>query len=80
MTTAGQVPYNMDGRAGRWVWEAGALPTVRREAREAAARLIGGVVAESIYDMLSMADASGAPPAMWVPDGEEVTPTSAARL
>ena len=31
MQVAGQVPYAKDGVAGRWIWEAGALPTVRRE-------------------------------------------------
>ena len=71
MKTAGQVPYNKGGRAGRWVWEAGALPTVRREAREAAARLCGGAVADAIGQLLAMADASGAPPAVWLPDDDD---------
>jgi hypothetical protein len=68
MQVAGQVPYAKDGVAGRWIWEAGALPTVRRECREAAAKLCGGALAVAIAGLLAMADAAGAPPAVWVPD------------
>ena len=70
MKTAGQVPYTQQGRSGHWVWEVGALATVRRESREAAAKLIGGVVAGSIKELLAMAHASGAPPAVWLPDDD----------
>jgi hypothetical protein len=69
MKTAGQVPYVQDGQPGHWIWEAGALPTVRRESREAAAQLCGGAVADAINELLALADASGAPPAVWVADG-----------
>ncbi len=81
MKTAGQVPYTKDGRPGRWVWEAGALPTVRRESREAAARLCGGAIADAINELLAMADASGAPPAVWLPDNDaDDSRISAAKL
>jgi hypothetical protein len=53
---------------------------VGRAGRLAAAKLCGGAVGRSIVDLLARADASGAPPAVWVADDELHEATHPARL
>ena len=51
-----------------------------RAARLAAAKLCGGALGRAIVDLLARADASGAPPAVWVADDELHEATHPARL
>ena len=51
-----------------------------RAARLAAAQLCGGALGRAIVDLLARADASGAPPAVWVADDELHEATHPARL